>query len=176
MLESQTYFNMKSTCKYCLQEKAITEFKKTIYKKGYGSICKECANARARAYNKRTGFVSYKKYEKTPSGYLMRTYRNMKSRVTGIQYKKAHLYQGLELLDKESFYQWALADAAFFSLYNAYVDSGYQMKLAPSIDRIDSSKGYTFDNIRWLSHSENSRNGNYSRFNKTVLHENSPLI
>jgi hypothetical protein len=33
-----------------------------------------------------------KKYEKTPKGYLMRTYRNMKSRVLGIQHKKAHIY------------------------------------------------------------------------------------
>lgn len=154
---------MKATCNCCKLEKETTEFKKTIYKKGYGSVCKECCNTKARAYNKRTAFVSYKKYEKTPAGYLMRTYRNMKSRVEGIQYKKAHLYQGLELLDKESFYQWALADANFFSLYNAYVESSYDMKLAPSIDRIDTSKGYTFDNIQWLSHSENSRKGSITR-------------
>jgi hypothetical protein len=129
-------------------------------------MTKEARNAWQREYRKKTGDMQTKKYEKTPRGYLMRTYRNMQSRVKGIQKLKAHLYCNLELLDRESFYQWALADANFFRLYNEYVASGYDMKKAPSIDRINSKEGYTFENIRWITHSENSRLGAISRIKK----------
>jgi hypothetical protein len=46
-------------------------------------------------------------------------------------------------------------------LHTAWVDSGFTPKLVPSIDRIDNNKGYTIDNIRWLSKSDNSK-----KFNK----------
>lgn len=127
------------------------------------TFCKDCRRIKTNEYRKRTDNKSCKAYEKTPKGYLVRTYRNMKSRVTGVQTLKAHLYGGKELLDKESFYQWALMSEDYIRLYNAYISGGCQMKFAPSIDRIDSSKGYTFDNIRWITHSENSRNGSLSK-------------
>lgn len=113
-----------------------------------------------RRYRVRTNNASTKKYEKTPKGYLMRSYRNMKSRVTGIQ--KTGSWTGKELLPKEDFYVWALSDPTFKRLFAAYEESGYERKLAPSPDRIDSSKGYTLDNMRWLTHSENSRLGSKS--------------
>ena len=40
------------------------------------------------------------RYEKTPKGFLMRLYRNMKSRVKGVQQAKHHLYEHCELLRK----------------------------------------------------------------------------
>ena len=89
----------------------------------------------------------------------MRTYRNMRSRVSGVQSKKAHLYLGLELLDKDYFYQWSLQNEDFQRLIKQYRDSGYDMKFAPSIDRKDTTKGYTIDNIRWITHSLNSTLG-----------------
>ena len=98
-----------------------------------------------------------KKYEKTVKGYLVRTYRNMLSRVTGILKNKAHLYKGLEILNKEEFYSWAL-NSNYPTLLQTYTESNYDMKLAPSIDRIDPLKGYSIDNIRWVTHSENSSN------------------
>ena len=96
----------------------------------------------------------------------MRTYRNMQSRVSGVQKKKAHLYLGLDLLPREDFYSWAQSDATFLILWEVWVASSYERKLTPSIDRIDSSKGYQLDNMRWLTHSENSRLGNLSRYSK----------
>ncbi len=41
-------------------------------------------------------------------------------------------------------------------LYDAYKGSGWQRKSAPSIDRIDSAKGYIFDNCQWLTVSQNA--------------------
>lgn len=97
-----------------------------------------------------------KKYEKTIDGYLMRMYRNMKSRVTGVQSKKAHLYLGKELMDKNLFYEFAKCSPMFRTLFYQYEGSGYAQKLAPTPDRKDSAKGYTMDNIQWVTHSVNS--------------------
>jgi hypothetical protein len=97
-----------------------------------------------------------KKYEKTMNGYLMRMYRNMKSRVTGVQSKKAHLYLGKELMNKELFYEFAKCSPMFRTLFYQYEGSGYAQKLAPTPDRIDTAKGYTMDNIQWVTQSVNS--------------------
>ena len=69
------------------------------------------------AYNLRTGYAAYKKYEKTPNGFLMRMYRNMKSRISGIQHKKAHLYAGKELMTKEQFYSIVKSSNEFDILF-----------------------------------------------------------
>lgn len=96
----------------------------------------------------------------------MRSYRNMKSRVLGIQKLKAHLYKGLEILSKETFYSWAKDNAQFLSLHSFWVETGYDKESSPSIDRVDSTKGYTLDNMRWVTKYENSENALVSRYSK----------
>ena len=127
---------------------------------------KEEINERVREYRQRTGNAATKKYEKTPKGFLMRMYRNMQSRVSGVQSKKAHLYKGKELLPREDFYKWAFNSVLFWRMFSDWENSGHDRKLTPTVDRIDSSKGYSLDNVRWLTHSENSRLGSKSRFKK----------
>ena len=121
-----------------------------------------------RERRKRTGNATTKKYEKSPKGFLMRLYRNMQSRVTGVQKQKFHLYEGKELLNREDFYNWAIGNPCFLQMFEIYKNSQFNIKLAPTVDRIDSSKGYTLDNIRWLTHSENSRLGRMSYRRKKV--------
>lgn len=87
----------------------------------------------------------------------MRTYRNMLSRVTGVLKEKAHLYYGLEILDKDAFYAWSLADENFHTLFEEWEASNYDRRLSPSVDRINSFHGYTLINMEWVTHSENSR-------------------
>ena len=103
-----------------------------------------------------------KKYERTRKGKLMRTYRNMQSRTEGLV--KSHLYRGLPLLDRGEFYEWSLSSPEYNTLYDKWVQSGYNKKLSPSIDRVDPSEGYTLSNIRWVTHSENSRLGGINRW------------
>jgi len=117
---------------------------------------------RQREYRKRTGNAPTKRYEKTPNGFLMRMYRNMTSRVRGIQKPKAHLYLGKELLPREEFYKWARNHKDFWKLFNSWGESNYDRKLTPTVDRIDSQKGYFLDNMEWVTHSENSRRGSLS--------------
>ncbi len=115
-----------------------------------------------REYRRRTNSASIKKYEKTEKGFLMRLYRNMQSRIEGVQKSKFHLYEGKELLSREDFYKFSFKSVIFYMLFDTYKNSNFERKLAPSVDRIDSSKGYTLDNIEWVTMSENSKRGSKS--------------
>lgn len=114
---------------------------------------------RQKAYRERTGNAATKKYERTKKGKLMRNYRNMQSRINGIQWQKAHLYEGKALIEKDEFYDWAMSDPEFHRLFDDWEASGYDRKLSPSVDRKDSSLGYVPFNMEWVTHSENSRRG-----------------
>ena len=87
----------------------------------------------------------------------MRCYRNMQSRVNGVQKLKSHLYKGKSLLDRQSFYEWSLENKDFHTLFDQWEKNGYDRKLAPSINRVKSSLGYELNNMEWITHSENSR-------------------
>lgn len=123
-------------------------------------------NEKQRQYRFLNDNACTKKYEKTISGFLVRLYRNMKSRVTGVQKAKHHLYEGKELIDREDFYEWAKGSPEFYELFGDYKQSGYERKLAPSVDRVDSEKGYSLDNMEWVTMSENSRRGSLRRHGK----------
>lgn len=120
-------------------------------------------NEKQRIYRQKNNNLVTKKYEKTKKGFLMRMYRNMKSRVNGIQKLKLHLYEGKEILDKDTFYLFANTNTDFHRLFNDWELSNYDRKLTPSIDRINTELGYTLFNIRFITHSENSRRGGLSR-------------
>lgn len=130
-------------------------------------MTREERNAWQRAYRSLVGNIDTLRYEKTKKGFLMRTYRNMKSRVDGVQKLKAHLYTGKDLLDKNVFYDWALNNCDFNSLFKTWEVSGYIRTLTPSIDRIRTDKGYAIENMQWITHSENSRKGAISRWQNT---------
>lgn len=110
-----------------------------------------------------------KNYEKTPKGFAMRLYRNMESRVKGIQWQKSHLYQNMTILSREDFYNWFLNSEDFKKLFTEYEASGFQRKLAPSVDRINSEKGYEIENMQIITMSENSRRGTASKIKKYNL-------
>lgn len=104
------------------------------------------------------------KYWKTKKGFLVQKYHAMKNRTMGIcSPRHRHLYEGLPLLPKEDFYDWSLNSPVFHDLFKDFQASGWDAKLCPSPDRLDSSKGYTLDNMEWVTHSENSRRANLNR-------------
>lgn len=130
-------------------------------------MTREERNAWQREYRLLVGNIGTFRYEKTKKGFLMRTYRNMKSRVEGVQKLKSHLYTGKDLLDKNVFYDWALNNYDFNSLFKTWEVSDYIRTLTPSIDRIRTDKGYVIENMQWITHSENSRKGVISRWQNT---------
>ena len=115
-------------------------------------------NEKQRLYRAKTNNSTTKKYEKTFNGFIMRMYRNMQSRINGVQSKKSHLYLGKDLMSKDEFYYIAKNSDKLKILFNEWELSGYNRRLTPSVDRIDSKKGYSLDNIRFVQFHENCRN------------------
>lgn len=145
-------------CSKCGVIKPIESFyRHPSAKLGRAPACKECEKKFMRQWLSRTGNASIKRYEKTKKGFLMRKYRGMQSRVTATAGKNLRLYGGKELLARDDFYAWAESSAQFHSLFELWVSAGYDRKLSPSVDRIDSAIGYRLDNMRWVTHSENSK-------------------
>ena len=138
----------------------------SLFPRPHGRICLPCRNARQRESRASVGNAYTHKYEKTPSGFLMRAYRNMQSRVTGVQWRKHHLYAGLTILPRDEFYHWANESPVFPALFQAWVESGYSQRLTPSVDRINPDYGYEPWNMEWVTHSENSRRASLTRGRK----------
>lgn len=116
-----------------------------------------------RAYRITNGNANTHKYERTINGFLMRKYRNMQSRVMGIQKLKAHLYKNKSLLSRKDFYEWSVGNMQFHKLWSVWVNNNHDRKLCPSVDRINSLKGYILKNMEWVTHSENSKRGAINR-------------
>lgn len=129
-------------------------------------VDREEVNRKQRERRKANGNLYTHRYEKTVNGFLMRMYRNMESRVRGIQKLKFHLYQGKELWDRAIFYEWAKKSVSFLRLWEAWVKSGYNRKLTPTVDRINPLGGYNLSNVEWVTHSENSRRGSLSQLRR----------
>jgi hypothetical protein len=103
--------------------------------------------------------LACRKYERyNRRGFLMRAYRNMQSRIMGIQHRKRHLYEGKELLARDAFYEWSFFSEDFHRLFDEWTASGHERRLCPSVDRIDSRLGYELSNMRWVTFTENCKN------------------
>src|SRR5580658_6851506 len=96
------------------------------------------------------------RWRKSKSGLLSVKFSNMRQRCRG-EHKKR--YEGLDLLPRHEFIEWAMNDTTFVRLFEEWHTAGCPYRLTPSIDRIDSTAGYTVGNLRFLTHSENSRAG-----------------
>lgn len=119
-------------CKKCGEEKTLSYFSKGK------TICKECNNKESALYRKSiegviTQAYSHQKECSKTRGHIPPTYTRA----------------GLK--------DWLLAQPHFIPLYNAWVESDYTKNLKPSVDRINDSIGYTFENIQLLTFGENSR-------------------
>lgn len=146
-------------CKGCGAEKPLSEyFKHPQTRDGRTGKCKICKMERQRVREIQNGNKAHTRYRKTPKGYLLTVYNNMYGRVSGRLAKSRHLYEGLSILSKEEFFAWA-DTLEFRKMLQAYKESGYDQRFAPSIDRIDTHVGYVIGNMRWLTHSENSSLG-----------------
>jgi hypothetical protein len=78
----------------------------------------------------------------------------MKERCTNPNHKNYNLYKGKlcqEWYDSKAFIAWAY-------------QNGYEDGL--TIDRIDSSKGYSPSNCQWLTQSDNAKKSNRDRYKK----------
>ncbi len=93
--------------------------------------------------------------------FLKTLYAQIKHRCTTRIWAKQHLYQGLEYLTKKEMLSFN-TNQKFIDLYNQWQNAGKVRRLVPTLDRIDSKKGYTLDNIDWKILSDNSKLADFS--------------
>ena len=97
-------------------------------------------------------------YRRTITGFLSRSYSHMSERVRGVgvvPHKQKYWY-GKPIMPREVFYEWSKNHPDFLRLFKRWTTAGHPKRLAPSVNRIDSSKGYTLDNVEWITQSQNS--------------------
>lgn len=104
----------------------------------------------------------YRSYYHKPFGKLCVMYTSALQRVLGQDKDRAHKYEGLPICSREQFYRKFLYSEHYLELFKKWKSSGYCLKLSPSLDRIDNSKGYTIDNIQIITQSENRKKEAYS--------------
>ncbi len=122
-------------CYSCKTEKSTIEFHTNKAKKdGLNHACKTCVIDNARS--------------KTQLPYRIYNNQVLHSKSRGHP-PPSYTY--------EEFKQWVLSNPLYDSMYQAYQDSDYDKNLVPSVDRLDASKHYTFDNIELVTWEENMR-------------------
>ena len=146
-------------CKRCFVVKSISEYywvdkSKTENKRGE---CMSCTKKSALAISK------------TKDGLVMVLYSHQK----GSSRKRHHSLPEYNLSELK---EWAFSQPVFHKLYDDWAQSGFDKMKAPSIDRKDDYKGYSFDNIQLMTWNENKnkghsdrRNGVNNKKNKSVL-------
>lgn len=59
---------------------------------------------------------------------------------------------------KFDFVAWLYTQTEYHIIYDKWVESNFEKQLSPSVDRLDNSKGYDFDNIQVVTWAENQAN------------------
>lgn len=124
-------------CKRCELTKPYDMFTKSPSNKdGFVTVCKPCKAEQNREYGR------------TPKGRLSFIFASQR----GSSKERGHpepTYSRKEL------YEWAYQNG-YEDLHTSWADSGFQKDLAPSVDRLDDSRGYSMDNIRLVTWKENN--------------------
>ena len=84
-------------------------------------------------------------------------YAHMKARHEGRSTNYSHS-NGKGLMSRDEFFAWCKDFEnlqAFLTLYFDWAAEDFPIGLSPSIDRKNPDKGYTADNIQWMSFADN---------------------
>lgn len=91
----------------------------------------------------------------TLARFLSRCYTKMGRRVKGKDTKRPDLYLGLSILPRDVFITWSKNHPDFLSLYKRWFTNDFDRKLTPTVNRMNSNKGYVLGNIEWMTNSQN---------------------
>ena len=136
-------------CNKCDEIKPLSEFHKRTdgCKDNHKYMCKKCEH------------IAHYNYSKTKSGHITRMLIDQKTRSKNRGHDKP-TYTNSE------FREWILNESKYHTLYAEWEKNDYNKWLAPSVDRLDNTKTYSFDNIRIVSWKDNHISGNNSRKRK----------
>lgn len=122
--------------------------------------CKECKKAYARLHGTSKEYDQYRQRYNFTRIFNHR-YTNMGLRVNG-KTRREYRVQGTDMLSSKEFMKWCRSLENMKNFYKLWVKwelSGFPRGLTPSIDRIDNLRGYTVDNIQWLTVTQNNKKG-----------------
>lgn len=153
-------------CFKCNLEKPLSDYyKHPQMGDGHLNKCKECArrDTKGRTVIKQDEVRAYDKlrYRTNIERIKWHKYRGIVNRCTGKHKNRTYKVQTMPYLTKEEYATWWEENIkSFNTCYKLWVKNDYKNKFAPSIDRIDSNKGYTPDNMQWLTFTENCQKHN----------------
>ena len=141
-------------CITCRAEKELEEFYKHPFTSdGRLGKCKDCCKRYQSTRDTRA--YDLNRYRNNVKRHLSVKYSMIKTRCSGS--KQSPSYAGREFLTREEWDKWCEQSySTFISLYENWRASGFQKRLAPSIDRVDNNKGYIVGNLQWLTQSANT--------------------
>lgn len=126
-------------CTVCKEIKGIRHFHKNRNaNNGYKSSCAECCNELKR------------KKSKTKIGRIQNMYltQRVNSKLRG---HAPPTYTVYELM------HWIVAQPGWKEMFQAWIDSGWNMELCPTCNRLDDDKGYSFSNIELMTQEDNNK-------------------
>src|SRR3974390_1975749 len=102
-------------------------------------------------------------YRRTLRGFLDQKYTAMSRRIRGKDKNCVSTVKGLSIIPRQLFLSWAYQQPELEILFKQYKKANWNFKLCPTIDRINTTKGYEFGNMRFITQSENAKGAALNR-------------
>ena len=137
------------------------------YKISTTTLCKSCNNLRRPTKSEDEKF-NHIKYYHTLKGKASYIYSGQVERAILRGYSRPEY-------TREELITYLMNSPTYISLFNSWAQSGFLKALAPSVDRIDDYKSYTFNNIQIVTWNFNNDKANTDTVNGKLLKICNPM-
>ena len=148
---------MQKTCTKCNETKDLHEFPlQSTAPSGHKASCKRC------------GVLYTQARQKSPEGLIKKIYHN--------QHKTCkRMGRAMPSYTEKELFAWAMQHD-LMKLWQTWTDSGHDVWLSPSVDRLDNTISYTLTNIQLVTWRENMLNQKKQNVAGIYLHTGSKAV
>lgn len=118
-------------------------------------MAKNCKVKNCNKPEQRASYCYFHSKTATVNRFLSNLYYGMQRRVNGKSTKRPDLYIGKPIMPKDVFLSWSKNHPDFLALYKRWVMSNFDRKMTPTLNRMNSTKGYTLNNVEWMTNAQN---------------------